>query len=94
MPKYHFCRFISRHYRLIEDKKYRKNHFIRLQPVFKRFLHVLKLQKIESINIDLFRKYFKKFFKKRGIKYEETTNRVDMIVVVGIDRRYNSKFEF
>jgi hypothetical protein len=28
------------------------------------------------------------------MRYEETTNRVDMLVVVGIDRRYNSKFDF
>jgi hypothetical protein len=49
---------------------------------------------MQLITIDTFRKYFKKFFKKRGMRYEETTNRVDMKVVVGIDRRYNSKFDF
>ena len=69
-PKYHFCRFISRHYRLIEDKKERKNHFVRLQPVFVRFLHVLKLRNLPLITIDAFRKYLKKFFKRRGMRYE------------------------
>jgi hypothetical protein len=65
-----------------------------MQPVFVRFLHVLKLRNMQLITIDTFKKYFKKFFKRRGFRYEETTNRVDMKVVVGIDRRYNSKFDF
>ena len=67
---------------------------MRVQTIFVRFLHVLKLNSLPLITIDTFRKYFKKFFKQRGIRYEETTNKVDMKVIVGIDRRHNAPFDF